>query len=444
MDDQMPLPEREGLQRLRTSDLKPHERNARTHSKKQIRQIADSIKRFGFTNPVLVDGQNRIIAGHGRVEAARLLRMDRVPAIRLEGMSEADRRAYIVADNRLAELAGWDNEILGLELGHILELEPDFDFNVIGFDPAEVEALFNGLDASDPADVPLEIDEKAPVVSAVGDLWELGRHRLICGDSTDPEVFERLMAEEKAQMVFTDPPYNVPVDGHICGLGKVKHEEFVMASGEMSEAEFTTFLTSVMKLLARHSQDGSIHYHCMDWRHIMEIMTAGNAAYEELKNLIVWNKDNGGMRAFYRSKHELIFAFKKGRAPHINNFGLGQHGRYRTNVWDYAGVNSLKADRDEELAMHPTVKPVAMVADAIRDCSKRGGIVLDAFSGSGTTIIAAEQTGRLGYAIELDPRYVDVAIRRWQKLTGKAAVLSGSAITFNEAEALSRDLDKAA
>jgi hypothetical protein len=297
MDDQMPLPEREGLERLRTSDLKPHERNARTHSKKQIRQIAESIKRFGFTNPVLVDEQNRIIAGHGRVEAARLIGMDVVPAIRLEGMSEADRRAYIVADNRLAELAGWDNEMLGLELGHILELEPDFDLSVIGFDPAEVEALFNSLDGSDPADVPVEIDEKAPVVSSVGDLWQLGRHRLICGNSTEPEVFERLMAGEKAQMVFTDSPYNVPVDGHICGLGKVKHEEFVMASGEMSEAEFTTFLTSVMKLLARHSQDGSIHYHCMDWRHMMEIMTAGKAAYEELKNLIVWNKDNGGMGA---------------------------------------------------------------------------------------------------------------------------------------------------
>lgn len=444
MDNRMSVPERNGLERLKIADLKPHERNPRTHTKKQIRQIADSIKRFGFTNPVLVDGSNRIIAGHGRVEAARLLGMDEVPAIRLEGMSEADRRAYIIADNRLAELAGWDNELLTLELGHILELEPDFDLAVTGFDPAEIEALLNGLDGADPVDDPVEIDETAPLVSQVGDLWQLGRHRLICGDALDPTVYDRLLEGAKAQMVFTDPPYNVPVNGHICGLGKVKHEEFVMASGEMSEAQFTAFLTSAMKNLAANSEDGSIHFHCMDWRHMTEILTAGGTAYEELKNLIVWNKDNGGMGAFYRSKHELIFAFKNGTAPHINNFGLGQHGRYRTNVWDYAGVNSLKADRDEELAMHPTVKPVAMVADAIRDCSRRGGIVLDAFCGSGTTIIAAEQTGRRGYGIELDPRYVDTAIRRWQKVTGEKAVLAGTEVTFGQVEALARDLDLAA
>ncbi len=199
-----------------------------------------------------------------------------------------------------------------------------------------------------------------------------------------------------------------------------------------------------MSNLATFSAEGSIHFVCMDWRHLQEMLTAGSAAYDELKNLIVWNKDNGGMGAFYRSKHELIFAFKKGTAPHINNFGLGQHGRYRTNVWDYAGVNSMRAGRDEELTMHPTVKPVAMVADAIRDCSKRNGIILDAFSGSGTTIIAAEQTGRVGYAIELVPRYVDVSIRRWQKLTGKHAVLVGSKLKFDDADTRSTDLEEAA
>jgi DNA modification methylase len=444
MNDKSPLPDRERLERLRVSDLKPHERNPRTHSKKQVRQIADSIRRFGFTNPVLVDGENRIIAGHGRVEAAKLLGLERVPAIRLEHMREAERRAYIVADNWLAELAGWDNELLALELGHILELKPEFNLSLVGFDPAEIEGLFNGLDANAPEDAPAEVDEKAPVISAIGNLWQLGRHRLICGDSTDPAVLTRLLGPEKAQMIFTDPPYNVPVNGHICGLGKVQHDEFVMASGEMSEAEFTAFLTSIMENLANCSEDGSIHFHCMDWRHMVEILTAGRAAYDELKNLCVWNKDNGGMGAFYRSKHELIFAFKKGRVPHINNFGLGQHGRYRTNVWDYAGVNSLKADRDEELAMHPTVKPVAMVADAIRDCSRRNGIVLDAFSGSGTTIIAAEQTDRRGYAVELDPRYVDVAIRRWQKATGKNAVIDGTEITFAQCEAIASELDMAA
>jgi DNA modification methylase len=196
--------------------------------------------------------------------------------------------------------------------------------------------------------------------------------------------------------------------------------------------------------LADFSADGSIHFVCMDWRHLQEMLDAGRTAYDQLKNLIVWNKDNGGMGAFYRSKHELIFAFKKGTAAHINNFGLGQHGRYRTNVWDYAGVNSLKAERAVELAMHPTVKPVAMVADAIRDCSKRNGIILDAFCGSGTTIIAAEQTRRISCGIELDPRYVDVAIRRWQKLTGKQAMLAGTDVTFDDARDREADLEKAA
>jgi len=437
------LPPREGLERIKVKDLKPHERNARTHTKKQVRQIADSIERFGFTNPVLADASNRIIAGHGRIEAAKLLKMVDVPVIRIERFTEAERRAYIIADNRLAELAGWDDELLALELGEILKLEPEFDTKLIGFDTAEVEKLLNALDGTDIVDAEVEIDETRESVSRVGDLWQLGRHRLICGDALDARVYQRLLDGKRAQMVFTDPPYNVPIDGNVCGLGKVKHEEFVMASGEMSEVEFTEFLTGSMRNLADFSEDGSIHFICMDWRHLQEMLAAGRTAYEELKNLIVWNKDNGGMGAFYRSKHELIFAFKKGTAPHINNFGLGQHGRYRTNVWDYAGVNSLKAERDEELAMHPTVKPVAMVADAIRDCSKRKGIILDAFCGSGTTIIAAEQTGRIGCGIELDPRYVDVAIRRWQKLTGGQALLVGSDLKFDDAHLRADGLDEA-
>jgi 16S rRNA G966 N2-methylase RsmD len=435
MNADKPLPGWGEIEWLRTGDLKPHQRNPRTHTKKQIRQIADSITRFGFTNPVLVDEQSRIIAGHGRVEAATLLKIEQVPVRRTADLSEADRRAYIIADNRLAELAGWDNELLALEIGSILELDPEFGLDMIGFDPAEIEALLAGIDGSGPEEPAPEIDEKAPVITTLGDLWVLGDHRLICGDATSAEVLERLMAGDKAEMVFTDPPYNVPVNGHICGLGKVQHDEFVMASGEMTEAEFIAFLTAVMNNLAASSADGSIHFHCMDWRHMMEILIAGKAAYTELKNLIVWNKDNGGMGTFYRSKHELVFAFKNGTAAHINNFGLGQHGRYRTNVWDYAGINSLKAGRDEELAMHPTVKPVAMVADAIKDCSRRGGIVLDAFSGSGTTIIAAEQTGRRGCAVELDPRYVDVAVRRWQKLTGRQAVLERCGTAFSDVEA---------
>lgn len=435
--------EPERLESMALADLRPHDRNPRTHSKKQVEQIAESIRRFGFTNPVLVDRDGQVIAGHGRIEAAKLLGMATVPVLRLEHMTEAEKRAYIIADNRLAELAGWDNDLLALELAAVAELDSDFDLAITGFDVAEIEALLNGLESGEQQEEePIQIDEQAPVVCRVGDMWQLGDHALICGDATDPDVYRRLLDQGKAQMVFTDPPYNVPVKGHICGLGKVQHDEFVMASGEMTEEQFTTFLRTVTSNLASFSDDGSIHYVCMDWRHMGELLAADRSAYAEFKNLVVWNKDNGGMGAFYRSKHELVFVFKNGSAPHINNFGLGQHGRYRTNVWDYAGVNSLKADRDEELAMHPTVKPVAMVADAIRDCSRRGGVILDAFSGSGTTIIAAEQTGRRARAIELDPRYVDVAIRRWQHLTGGKATLAGSDSTFDELSEMVADLEE--
>ena len=432
-----PFPIKNGAVAMRSlGDLKPFERNARTHSKRQIGQIAKSIRRFGFVNPVLVDDGGGVVAGHGRIEAARILGISEVPVLSLGAMSTAERRAYIIADNRLAELAGWDNDLLASELGELQSLIDDIDFECLGFDQGELDALLASADDKGAGDAVPDIDESSPVVTRTGDIWILGRHRLICGDSRDPAVFDRLMAGEKAAMVFTDPPYNVPVNGHVCGLGAVKHAEFAMASGEMNESEFATFLETVLGNSARVSADGSIHYVCMDWRHMRELLKAGDAVYSELKNLVVWNKDNGGMGSFYRSKHELVFVFKKGSAAHINNFGLGEKGRYRTNVWDYAGVNSLKKSRAEELAMHPTVKPVAMVADAIRDCSNSKDIVLDAFSGSGTTIIAAEQTGRCGYAVEFDPKYVDVAVRRWQALTGGKAVLDGRADSFDDCAAL--------
>ena len=417
-------------------ELKPHDKNARTHSKRQIEQIAKSIKRFGFVNPVLLDKDGNILAGHGRIEAAKAIGLASVPTLDIGAMSDAERRAYIVADNRLAELAGWDSELLGLELEAILEAMPDFDIGAIGFDDGELDALLSaGEDAAEEDQIP-EVEAGKPAVTRPGDIWQLGNHRIMCGDARDWAALDQLMNGEVAQMIFTDPPYNVKVDGHICGMGSVKHREFAMASGKMSKAEFTGFLGDVLTNLARVSSDGSIHYVCMDWRHIGELLEAGEKAYAELKNLVVWNKDNGGMGTFYRSKHELVFVFKNGTAAHINNFGLGDKGRYRTNVWDYAGVNSLKKGRDEELAMHPTVKPVAMVADAIRDCSNRNGSVLDVFSGSGTTIIAAERTGRRCYAMELDPLYVDVAIRRWQAETGLEAINLKHDASFEICEAL--------
>ena len=417
------------IEHLQLAELKPWEKNARTHSKKQIKQIAESIKTFGFNNPVLIDADNMIIAGHGRVEAAKLLKLKSVPCVRLEHMSEAEKRAYILADNKLALNAGWDEELLGLELGELAELgselELNFDLDITGFSIAEIDGLVDGLaheEDDNPIDDALPEDDVEARCSQ-GDIWQLGKHRLICGNSLDVDTVSTLMANEKATMVFTDPPYNVPIDGHVGGAGKTKHREFAFASGEMSSAEFVEFLQASFVNLSANSIEGSIHFICMDWRHIGEIEAAAESVYSGLKNLIVWVKDNGGMGTFYRSRHELIFAFKKGDAEHINSFELGQHGRYRTNVWEYRGVNTLKTNRMDELGMHPTVKPVQMIADAIKDVSARGNIVLDLFGGSGSTLIAAENTGRRAFLCEIDEQYCDVIIKRYENYAHDEAVL---------------------
>jgi len=416
--------------------LRPYPKNARTHSKKQIQQIAKSIAKFGFCNPVLIDDAKQIIAGHGRVEAAKVLGIDAVPACPLSHLSEADKRAYILADNKLAEKAGWDRELLAIELQGLIEI--DVDIEVTGFEMAEIDLILEeareaSATASGPEDKVPECSP-GPAVTQTGDLWLLGPHRLLCGDARDNAAYDRLLEAAKAQFVFTDPPYNVVIDGNVCGLGRVRHREFAMGCGEMSEAEFKAFLEAVFGLLAENTLDGSIHQICMDWRHMWEMLEAGRRVYGELKNLCIWNKTNAGMGSFYRSKNELVSVWKSGTAAHINNFELGQHGRHRTNVWDYAGVNTMRAGRLEELAMHPTVKPVALVADAIKDCSRRGGLVLDPFCGSGTILIAAEKTGRKARALEIDPTYVDVAVRRWQAYAGKSAVLAGSGDTFETIE----------
>lgn len=417
---------------LSPAELRPSRRNSRTHSPKQIQQIAESIKRFGFNNPVLLDDAGEIIAGHGRVEAARLLELPSVPTVRLSHLSEAEVRAYRIADNRLAELAGWDEELLALEFGELLELDLDFDLSITGFEFGQIDALLSeDGKAEDPLDAAPIVDRQAPPVTRAGDLWRIGPHRLFCGDATELLSYERLLGGEKAQLVFTDPPYNVPIDGHVCGLGSVKHREFAMASGEMSSPEFSRFLEGVFRNLAGSSADGAIQFVCMDWRHMPEILGAGGSAFTELKNLCVWAKTNGGMGSLYRSQHELVFVFKSGSGKHINNVELGRHGRYRTNVWTYAGINSFGAGRDVDLADHPTVKPVALVADAILDCSRPNGIVLDPFAGSGTTLLAAHKTRRRGFGIELDPAYCDVVLKR-MAAAGLEPVEESSGLTFCE------------
>ncbi len=424
-------------------ELIPYVRNARTHSKKQIRQIADSIQRFGFTNPVLIGDDDGIIAGHGRVAAAKLPGMQTVPTVKLSHLSEAERRAYVLADNRLALAAGWSSELLAIELQALIDL--DFDVELTGFSLAEVDIVLDQTADADPA-APDAPEDEVMLVAAVavtrrGDLWQLGRHRLLCGDAREAADYATLLAGEQADLVFTDPPYNCRIDGHVCGLGVIRHREFAMASGEMTETEFTTFLTQALSATAAHCRDGAIAFVCMDWRGMQPLLSAGRSAFTELKNLVVWNKANGGMGAFYRSKHELVFVYKVGTAPHTNSFGLGETGRYLTNVWDYSGISSIGGTRMEELAMQPTVKPVAMVADAIRDCSRRGEIVLDAFGGSGTTLIAAEKCGRSARLIEYDPLYCDTIIRRWQKLTGKTATLISTGAPFDEPEPATRLVD---
>ncbi|MDX2266449.1 MAG: DNA methyltransferase [Hyphomicrobiales bacterium] len=423
------------LERLPVAALRPNPRNARTHSRKQIAQIAASIERFGFTNPVLVDEAGVIIAGHGRVAAAKALGLNAVPVLRIGHLSEAEKRAYILADNKLALNAGWDPEILAIELQFLSEVDIDFDAEITGFSTAEIDLIIGDEAAPEPPESVSPLDRGVPAVTRSGDLWLMGDHRLLCADALEATSYQAVQNGELARLVIADPPYNVPIDGHVCGKGQVRHAEFAMASGEMSAAEFTAFLAAAIARMTEHSVDGSLHYLFMDWRHMAELLAAAKGHYAERKALCVWNKTNGGMGSFYRSKHELCFVFKNGKAPHVNAIDLGRTGRYRTNVWDYAGVNVFRPGRREDLEAHPTVKPTVMIADIMKDASKRGDLVLDPFAGSGATILAAERIKRRAAAIEIDPHYVDRAIARWQAATGAEARLEATGERFAEVAA---------
>jgi DNA modification methylase len=418
---------------LRTTSLKPDPRNPRVHTDKQVRQIAQSIESFGFNVPLLIDDHQQVIAGHGRLMAARKMGWDTVPTIKLGHLTESQRMAFLIADNKLTENAFWNERMLGEQLKILSELELDFDLEAIGFEVPEIDLLIDGLNTvpeADPDDRLPEISESA--VTAAADLWQLGKHRVLCGNSLVTESYERLMQGERADLVITDPPYNVVIDGHATGNGAIRHREFAMASGEMSSAEFTDFLRKAMSAARSHSHAGSLAYYFMDFRHMREILSAGHDVYTELLNLCVWAKSNGGMGSFYRSAHELVFLFKNGSASYRNNVQLGKFGRYRTNVWNYPGANTFsRSDEGNLLALHPTPKPVALIADAIKDCTARGDLILDPFLGSGTAVIAAERSRRRCYGLELDPLYVDTIIRRWQRQTNLEAVHVESGETFN-------------
>lgn len=395
--------------------LVPDPRNARVHPKRQIEQIKASIVAFGFTNPILADPEGRLIAGHGRLRAAREMGLTEVPVIELHGLSEAQKKALRLADNKIALNAGWDMELLKLELADLSLPEFEMDLSLTGFASGEIDVIL--ADSPDPED---EVIPEVPLIARTqpGDIWQLGEHRIGCGDGRDIAFLNAVIGEDAmVDAAFLDPPYNVKINGHANAKGR--HREFAMASGEMTTSAFRTFLEQTLGSCVAVSRPGAVHYICMDWRHMDDVSVVGAPLYDELLNLCVWNKSNAGMGSLYRSKHEMVFVYRVKGASHYNAVELGRHGRYRTNVWDYASVNSLKGARREDLALHPTVKPVAMVADAYCDVTRQGDLVLDIFLGSGTSLIAAERVTRRFRGVDIDPQYVDVAIERWVNLTGK-------------------------
>lgn len=395
----------------RLDELKPFANNPRLHPKRQIDQLVASISNFGFTNPILVDPDLNIIAGHGRLLAARQLGLGAVPTIVIRGLSQAQQRALRVADNKIMLNGGWDTDLLRIELQ---EISAEIALEDLGFSAGELNVVLS--EGADPDDEVIPAVQ-AQAMTQPGDIWILGDHRIGCGDARDVAFLREVVGPgETVDAAFLDPPYNVRIQGHANVASK--HREFAMASGEMSEDEFRAFLRQTLGACAAVSRDGAVHFVCMDWRHMADVQAAGEAVYGDLLNLCIWNKSNAGMGSLYRSKHELVFVYRVGEAQHLNTVELGRHGRNRTNVWDYASVNTFKGQRREDLALHPTVKPVQMVADALQDVTRRGDIVLDVFLGSGATLIAAQRTGRRFRGVEIDPLYVDLVVERWRNLTG--------------------------
>lgn len=403
------------------ADLRPFGRATHIHPPSQVKKLARSLEEFGQVLPVLIDQHGRVIAGMGVVQAARLLGLPEIAAVTATDLPEAQCRALRLALNRLGEDSKWDPRELSLEFSDLLQFDSSLDLTVTGFEMGEIDFALDG-NAADAEDEVPDIEAKAEPRTQFGDLWELGDHRIFCGDATQPDSYASLLDPDKCQLVVADPPYNVPIPGHVSGHGAVRHTNFQMASGEMSPEQFTGFLSSTLGLAARFSVDGAIHFVFMDWRHQPEILKAGEEVYSELLNMCIWRKSNAGMGSLYRSQHELVYVFKNGTGPHINNVQLGRFGRHRSNVWDYPSQSAFNHTAKSKLSLHPTVKPVALIAGAIRDCSNRGSLVLDPFGGAGTTLIAAERTGRIARLIELEPRFVDVTIERWQRLTGRTAV----------------------
>lgn len=420
---------------LTADEIFPAKTQSREHPAKQEAALRGSITTFGPNGGIYVDRDGVIVGGHAVFKAMQDLGYHLFPVIRLSHLAGEMAELYGIGANKIAEMASSNEAVLKAQLLKLkpailkLQIEPE----AFGISTAKFDDVTSPPSPDEVADQPVEMPTSP--VTEIGDCWVLGDHRLLCGDALIADSYQQLMQSELARMAFIDAPYGVPIFGHVSGLGKVKHREFVMGAGEMSRQQFAVFIGTYLKLLQNVLMNGAIGYHCMDFRSIAVLINAGEELYGPIKQLIVWNKTNAGMGSFYRSKHELIAVFKNGDAPHVNNFGLGETGRYRASVWDYAGANVFGKNRDADLQDHPTVKPTAMVMDAIKDVSKPGEIVIDCFGGSGTTLLAAEKTSRKARLMELDPIYVDVAIKRWQALTGKKAVLEADGLTFDEAAA---------
>ena len=421
------------ISHLAIGELIPAPQNARIHTRAQVRAIARSIEAFGFNAPILIDRNRQIVAGHGRFEAAKMLGLPQVPVVFLDHLTEVQAKAYRLADNKLTDRSNWDDAKVAAQLKELSELVLDFDLTDTGFEIPEIDVRIQSLDDPDEADAADEFEAATgPAVSIPGDVWLLGSHRLYCANALESTAYAILMENEKAAAAITDMPYNVPIGGHVSGNGKTKHREFVMGAGELTDSQFTELLTTGLRFLGAHTTPGALIYTFMDWRHAWNMLSAGRAVDLSLLNLCVWSKTNAGMGSLYRSQHELVFVFRNGSEAHLNNVQIGRFGRSRTNVWTYPGANGFARKGTEDLlALHPTVKPIALVADAILDCTKRDDIVVDPFIGSGTTILAAERTGRRCFGIEIDPIYVDTAIARWERLTGKKAVNS-QGLTFEQ------------
>ncbi|MEJ6785591.1 site-specific DNA-methyltransferase [Aminobacter sp. Piv2-1] len=400
--------------------LRVPKRALRKVSERHIERVVASIGEFGFVGAIVVEADLTVLTGQVRLEAARRLGFSELPVIRVDHLTPAQVKAYRIADNKLAEGVAWDTDALRLEFEEILILDSDYELELTGFSTGELDLVLDPSDRTDPADES-EIVPAAFAITRIGDIWQIGPHRLICGDTKDPQTWQRLMQGRQARLVVTDPPYNVAIDS-IMGLGATRYREFAEASGEMSADQFEQFLATSLSAMSEHLVAGGLIYSFMDWKHIETLLSAGRSQGYDLFNVAVWNKMKGGMGSFYRSAHELCAIFKKPGAAHINNIELGRHGRNRTNVWDVPGFSSFGRNRDKSLADHPTVKPVELIVDIIKDASRRDYIVVDGFCGSGTTLIAAQKSGRVAYCAELDPLYVDVALRRFEERFGIKAI----------------------